>query len=363
MGKKVFANGMEIAAKAGSAKVIAAFPDVCMSPPPPPAGPVPVPYPNTSKSSDLKKGSKKVKIGGKPISLKSQSYYKTSPLGNEAATRNFGAAVVTHQITGKTYFQAYSMDVKVEGKNVNRHLDITTSNHGSMPGNTPPMPNMESMSLASAEDTSSDEDKCPCCGEPRHANQKDPDTGLPYAQINEQDWYDKAVDVHDTKVQRMHEFLAKNPSWASQVDGKGISNQSKIDETLRKQAEAHDAHKKLREARNKTPPCENLHNPPDTGCGTHMVKTNKKPNTSTSKERGKLGFKDSVRRQSIAECRAKGHSVSSSSEVCHKTALAAGGCPSNSKNLIPKDALSPECKEVDDAQTLLQGTASEAWCR
>ena len=65
MGKKVYANGMEIAHKAGGNKVIAAFPDVCMSPPSPPAGPVPLPYPNTSNSGDLQSGSSSVKIGGK----------------------------------------------------------------------------------------------------------------------------------------------------------------------------------------------------------------------------------------------------------------------------------------------------------
>ena len=45
MGAEVYANGNAIACKAGDGKVIAAFPDVCMSPPSPPAGPIPVPYP------------------------------------------------------------------------------------------------------------------------------------------------------------------------------------------------------------------------------------------------------------------------------------------------------------------------------
>jgi len=102
---------MEIAHKAGDGKVLAAFPDVCLSPPPPPAGPVPVPYPNTSFAKDLQDGSTTVKIGVKPLALKGQSYYQSSPLGNEAVPRNFGGAVITHTISGKTYFAAYSMDV------------------------------------------------------------------------------------------------------------------------------------------------------------------------------------------------------------------------------------------------------------
>jgi uncharacterized Zn-binding protein involved in type VI secretion len=141
----VFANMREIAGKGDMNKSIARFPDVCLSPPSPPAGPIPVPYPDTSFSSDLKEGSDTVLLGGKPAALAQQSYYKPSTLGNEAATRSFGASVVTHQITGKTYFQAWSMDVKIEGKAVCRHLDITTSNHGSSPPATPPGPSASSL--------------------------------------------------------------------------------------------------------------------------------------------------------------------------------------------------------------------------
>lgn len=133
MGCDVFANGDEIACKAGGGKVIASFPDVCLTPPPPPAGPIPIPYPDTSFSKDMQSGSKTVKIGGKEVMLKDQSFYKSSPLGDEAATNGQGANVITHVITGKTYFVAWSMDVKFEGQNVDRHSDITTSNHASRP--------------------------------------------------------------------------------------------------------------------------------------------------------------------------------------------------------------------------------------
>jgi len=139
MGCEVYANGNEIACKAGDNKVIAEFPDVCLSPPSPPAGPVPVPYPNTSFSKDMQNGSKTVKIKSKEVMLKDKAFYKTSPLGNEAATRTFGANAITHVITGKTYFIAWSMDVKFEGQNVDRHFDLTTSNHASQPGGTGPM--------------------------------------------------------------------------------------------------------------------------------------------------------------------------------------------------------------------------------
>jgi hypothetical protein len=140
MSCNVFANSNEISCKGGSNKVIAEFPDVCLSPPSPPAGPIPVPYPNTSFSKDMQDGSKTVKIKSKEVMLKDKSFYKTSPLGNEAATKSFGSNVLSHTITGKTYCISWSMDVKFEGENVDRHMDMTTSNHmcAPQPPGTPP---------------------------------------------------------------------------------------------------------------------------------------------------------------------------------------------------------------------------------
>src|SRR6187549_1662845 len=128
MGCDVFANGDEIACKAGDGKVITAFPDVCLSPPSPPAGPVPIPYPNFSQDSDTSSGTRSVYINGKEAGLKNKSNYKKSK-GDEAATRTFGMGVVTHTIQGKTQHSAWSPDVKFEGKNVTRHLDLVTINH------------------------------------------------------------------------------------------------------------------------------------------------------------------------------------------------------------------------------------------
>ncbi|QRK06337.1 DUF4150 domain-containing protein [Archangium violaceum] len=167
MSGKVYANGNEVVRKGGAGKVTAAFPDVCMSPPPPPAGPVPVPYADSSSANELKAGSRTVQIANKEVALQDESYYQSSPLGNEAATRSFGASVVTHTLTGKTYFASWSMDVKVEGKGVVRHMDLTTSNHGSYPGATPPFPNLSEAQIAQAQELAQQrmkEGQCPCCG-------------------------------------------------------------------------------------------------------------------------------------------------------------------------------------------------------
>jgi hypothetical protein len=137
MGIAVYANGMSIACKAASGKSAAAMPDVCLSPPSPPAGPLPLPYPNTAMASDTTDGSKTVQIGGQEVMLKNKSTFKTSN-GNEAATKSFGMGVVTHQIQGKAAFVAWSMDVKFEGENIPRHMDLMGHNEASDPPNVPP---------------------------------------------------------------------------------------------------------------------------------------------------------------------------------------------------------------------------------
>lgn len=138
MGNDVFANGREISCKAADGKAICAFPDVCFTPPQTPATPpgVPIPYPNTGMASDTTDGSKNVKISGKEVMLKNKSYFKKST-GDEAGCAP-KKGVVTSTNRGKVYFNAWSMDVKFEGENVVRHLDLTTHNHNPPPGNAPP---------------------------------------------------------------------------------------------------------------------------------------------------------------------------------------------------------------------------------
>ncbi|WP_106390406.1 PAAR-like domain-containing protein [Enhygromyxa salina] len=348
---------MAIACKAGSAKVVSAFPSVCPSPPGPPSGPVPVPYPVSSSSRDLKRGSKQVEIGGKPVALQGQSFYQSKPLGNEAATRNFGASLVTHQVAGKTQFSSGSIDVKVEGKKVCRHLDMTTSNHGSAPGEGP-SPGLETMSGARPDGPL---DKCPCCKGPLHANQFDPDTGEAYEPIDELEWYKVALDYHENKVAGIGAFLAKRPGWATQIDARTeLPNQAKIDSARDQLDKTRRDFQRLVDAQGEDPPCPNLTTEPENaGCRTHLKKTNPVPRTSDPDERRRLGISDGVKHRCINAYRALGHECSLHSEVCHKTPLAAGGCPNHPPNLIPKDVLSGPCAELDNAQTRLQGLAAE----
>ena len=346
MGNEVFANGNEIACKSGDAKVIAAFPDVCLSPPSPPAGPVPVPYPDTSFSKDMKNGSKTVKIDGKEVMLKDKSFYKTSPLGNEAATKSLGAGVVSHVITGKTYFVAWSMDVKFEGKNVDRHIDLTTSNHASPMGDTMTTTNNDK----AASEEKEEKEKCPCCGEcPPHSNQVNPDTNKMHDTIDEMKWYEQICNYYIKRREEMQKILALGnvPEWANNIDKKlkkpvkdiiieKGNNHEKLCQDLKKKREAN-------------PDCDNVHNPPDEKCGKHFKNT--KGVGDARKE-----FTDGVRRESIRLYKLKypDKTIRNNSDVCHKTPCVAGGCPKSQTNLVPKDALDGDCLEIENIQTAIQ---------
>jgi hypothetical protein len=147
MGCQVYANNMSIACKVADGKSIAAFPDVCFTPPLTPATPpgVPIPYPNTGMASDTTKGSKTVLIGGQEVMLKDKSVFKTST-GDEAGNTP-KKGVVTSKIKGELNFVSWSMDVKFEGENVPRHLDLMGHNEACQPTNTAVWPYVDRASL------------------------------------------------------------------------------------------------------------------------------------------------------------------------------------------------------------------------
>jgi len=300
MGCEVYANDDEIACKAGDGKVIAAFPDVCLSPPSPPAGPIPVPYPNTSFSKDMQNGSKTVMINGKEVMLKDQSFYKTSPLGDEAATNGLGAGVITHVITGKTYFVAWSMDVKFEGQNVDRHTDITTSNHASPTGNAGvPMANLSTLAQQRIM-----ADQCPCCGNAPHSKAQADDIagmkqGKPSTSISEDEWYG-FQDFTSTK---------------SGVTVKPLNNAQKRGRADIRQK----CPKQFAEA--------------NSDCGFYYVIDQDEKDDIDRVWKGTPG----------REARTK-IGAAAGEQVSHRVPRAAGGCPTGSGNLTKSSDLSPECQ-------------------
>ena len=114
--------------------ITTAFPDVCKTPTP--GGPIPIPYPNISQSTNTAQGSTTVKCDGQPIMLKDAKFSMST--GDEPGTA--GGNVVTNQIKGASTFVMYSFDVKVEGKNVPRQLDLMICNINGQVSGTPPAP-------------------------------------------------------------------------------------------------------------------------------------------------------------------------------------------------------------------------------
>jgi hypothetical protein len=101
------------------------IPDVCKTPSP--GGPVPVPYPViVSMSSDLKKGTKTVKVDGKKMAaVKGAEFSRCT--GDEPGTA--GGVKSSTNMKEATWI-LYSFDVKLDGKNACRLSDKMMMNHG-----------------------------------------------------------------------------------------------------------------------------------------------------------------------------------------------------------------------------------------
>lgn len=137
---------------AGSNGISTAFPDVCKTPAPP-APPVPIPYPNIAKSSDTAQGAGTVKCDGNAVCVKDSNFMVSS--GDEAGSL-FG--VVSNKVKGKAEFVNFSFDVKFEGKNVPRAMDLMLHNDK----NTPPFPVIQGPVIAMGDDRGT----CYICGKP-----------------------------------------------------------------------------------------------------------------------------------------------------------------------------------------------------
>ncbi len=113
----VYANGLEIAHKAVDQHLFSAIPDVAFTPAERPATSpgVPIPYPNVQMSSDTATGTAKIELEIEPY---------LQPEAPESEPTPY-TPYLNH---GKQYFEPFSFDVKFEGSNVARHLDLRTGN-------------------------------------------------------------------------------------------------------------------------------------------------------------------------------------------------------------------------------------------
>jgi hypothetical protein len=129
------------------------FPDVCKTPSP--GGPIPIPYPNVAMSSDTAKGTKKVKVEGKPVCTKDSNF--STSTGDEAGTA--GGGVASNKTKGKAEFVNCSFDVNFEGKAAARTFDLMLHNQK----NTPPFPVLQKPVIGMGE--SDEDDECLVCKE------------------------------------------------------------------------------------------------------------------------------------------------------------------------------------------------------
>jgi hypothetical protein len=345
MSNEVYANGNAIACKAGDDKVIAAMPDVCLSPPSPPAGPVPVPYPNTSFSKDMQNGSKTVQIDGKEVMLKDQSFYKTAPLGDEPATNAFGGSVITHVITGKTYFNAWSMDVKFEGANVDRHTDITTSNHASYPGSTGPLPALETMALDRIA-----ENRCPCCNkDPMHVAQR----GEP---ISEEDWYDLNEQIPPNPPEPDYAIIheATQTIWPNPAHAQWQATCAAL---AQRRAALNNRRRRVAEAKK----CPSSPQPP---CNVYFRISQELSDLNEEEWRNNQdAYKDAHKMPLVPATRrdSSGKKIPQRGQVDHKVPTSAGGCPTGEGNLQRHDTMSKPCQENDEALGAVQQECAERW--
>jgi hypothetical protein len=137
---------------AGSSGISIAFPDVCKTPAPP-APFVPIPYPNIAQSSDTAQGASTVKCDGNPPCVKDSNFKMST--GDEAGSL---LGIASNKIKGKAEFVNFSFDVKFDGKNVARALDLMLHNDK----NTPPFPVLQGPVIAMGDDKGS----CYFCGKP-----------------------------------------------------------------------------------------------------------------------------------------------------------------------------------------------------
>jgi hypothetical protein len=146
--------------KGSSGTAAATIPNVCKMPGPP-APFVPAPLPNIGKSGDSPKGySQDVTIEGKAVAIKGATFNSMGDM----ASKGTGGGLISANTHGITKFVGPgSMDVKIEGKNVQLLSDPMLNNCAG--GGSPPnSATLVGVIQATGMVTAVEAGKCPVCG-------------------------------------------------------------------------------------------------------------------------------------------------------------------------------------------------------
>jgi Domain of unknown function (DUF4150) len=372
----VYANGLEISGKAVQAQTIAAFPDVCFTPPENPATPpgVPIPYPSFGIGSDTENGTATVFISGKTVNIKNKSD-ESRTSGTEAGCAA-KKGIITSKNTGKKYFNSWSADVKFEGEPVIRFSDLATHNHASPGGNTLTWPEIITANPRHLPENES----CPCCKGPMHPHQVSTVTGKRRDTIPEREFYKKQAEAAKQNVQTIKttpESVFNLSGYRSQMP---YAEYVKKMERMAAECEtALEDYEKLRD-----PKCPNVHDPEDKDCGVHFSTEGRDPNAPdgwTKSEANKVreawimaeeyptraadlaaanALSGPAKGKAMSDIRTKENAARTSpfadkvkGQVNHMTPRVAGGCNSTG-NTIPDGLVSGDCAKIEQAQTKLQ---------
>lgn len=157
---KTYINPPKTPVTEGSMGVAAAtIPNVCKMPGPP-APFVPAPLPNIGKSNDSPKDySKKVKIEGKAVAIKGATFGSMGDMASKAT----GGGLVSANTHGPTKFVGPgSLDVKIEGKNVQLLGDPMLNNCGGS-GSPPNSATLVGLLQAAGLAAIVGDEPCPLC--------------------------------------------------------------------------------------------------------------------------------------------------------------------------------------------------------
>jgi hypothetical protein len=219
------------------------------------------------------------------------------------------------------------MDVKFEGKNVCRHIDLTTSNHASMLGSTTAIPNTEGMNVVPAAET---KPKCECCGAPVHS------AAQARASMSPAEYYQP---VSSTKPNKREAAAFASAS------------------TLLEMAKTDGCDKQISHAPDSKDPCAK-HYPAsakENGDATQEYTAMMSPMTPdeyfVQKYGPELGKEIQERGRRMNQALKSG-----AKSIAHKTPRSGGGCPIGENNLQP---VIPPCDAHEEILGQIQGNIAE----